>query len=368
MVFAGCTNGGTQLAEPENWRRFADTYTNLALAAARALSLIPGAQGWPQHRRRGDPRSGDPGEGPRHLRRHREGRAGSGGDGAGRRVRARHQPAPGGTADGGRDTDTTRSCPTSRPRAALAQGATPELPPKLLMRIADWGADELYGEPNDLVVHVRSMTHIDPTDGDLRQGSPGLRHEPLRLSHQLLYPRDTAARLTEWLGLSNVAPAKQHLPARVAPKRKPGPTKRGGGGRGGGTVKKTPSKLAATKETPAVEKAAAKPKAKKAAARPKAMRPASKAPAKKGGTRGASGGVKETTDKVILPGVVLRKRGARRAKPQPDEQESTTGRPAKASVVATATSWPRWTRKSWSSRPPRWRSRSHESVDAHQGA
>ena len=32
-------------------------------------------------------------------------------------------------------------------RAALEQGGTPELPPKLLMRIADWGADELYGEP-----------------------------------------------------------------------------------------------------------------------------------------------------------------------------------------------------------------------------
>jgi hypothetical protein len=46
VVFVGCTNGGTQLANPENWHGFADHYTNLALGAIRAISLIPGAQGW----------------------------------------------------------------------------------------------------------------------------------------------------------------------------------------------------------------------------------------------------------------------------------------------------------------------------------
>ena len=42
-IFVGCTNGGTLLAEPENWGKLVDTYTNLAAAAARGLSFVPQA-------------------------------------------------------------------------------------------------------------------------------------------------------------------------------------------------------------------------------------------------------------------------------------------------------------------------------------
>ncbi len=39
-VFVGCTNGGTALADPKNWKALLDLYTNLALAAGRALSFF----------------------------------------------------------------------------------------------------------------------------------------------------------------------------------------------------------------------------------------------------------------------------------------------------------------------------------------
>jgi hypothetical protein len=44
-VFVGCTNGGTELANPENWRRYLDIYTNLAAAAGRGISLLDGGIG-----------------------------------------------------------------------------------------------------------------------------------------------------------------------------------------------------------------------------------------------------------------------------------------------------------------------------------
>jgi hypothetical protein len=40
VVFVGGTNGGTQLAEPENWRSLLDLTTNLAAAAGRVLKYI----------------------------------------------------------------------------------------------------------------------------------------------------------------------------------------------------------------------------------------------------------------------------------------------------------------------------------------
>ena len=41
-IFVGCTNGGTNLAEPENWESLADVYTNAILGSARAMALVTG--------------------------------------------------------------------------------------------------------------------------------------------------------------------------------------------------------------------------------------------------------------------------------------------------------------------------------------
>lgn len=42
-ILVGATNGGTELARPENWNAFLDLYTNLAVAACRALTFLPQA-------------------------------------------------------------------------------------------------------------------------------------------------------------------------------------------------------------------------------------------------------------------------------------------------------------------------------------
>lgn len=41
MIFVGCTNGGTHLAEPKNLEATVDLYTNVVIAGARALSIVP---------------------------------------------------------------------------------------------------------------------------------------------------------------------------------------------------------------------------------------------------------------------------------------------------------------------------------------
>lgn len=40
VVFVGSTNGGTQLAEPDNWKRLLDLYINIGAGAGRAFQLV----------------------------------------------------------------------------------------------------------------------------------------------------------------------------------------------------------------------------------------------------------------------------------------------------------------------------------------
>lgn len=42
VVFAGATNAGTLLAEPDNWKDFVDLYTNLAAGTARSIGFVTG--------------------------------------------------------------------------------------------------------------------------------------------------------------------------------------------------------------------------------------------------------------------------------------------------------------------------------------
>ena len=326
VVFVGCTNGGTQLAEPDNWVRFADHYTNLALGATRVLSLVPGAQGVSTI-------------------------AGGVIRGIGVLVKAlasgaitdKQVPGLAAMEPDGEFVTTINQAQPGQPAPADAQyfavmsnfeagkalksGGTPELPPKLLMRIADWGADELYREANDLVVHVRSMTQIDPELGDFVKGTLDYGTNGV-VYHTNYFTRDTtAAKFIDWFELPGATPPKRApkrgvsakaestksapvkrkpAPAKVAA-RQPAPAKKaapaapkrgvkamklkGGGGGGGGvrgggaaraSAKKAPAKKAAVKNAAAKKapsaKAAAKKapikKAKKAAAARKPLSPA----------------------------------------------------------------------------------------------
>lgn len=226
VAFVACTNGGTQLAEPDNWHRLADRYTNVALWGARGLALIPGAQGFA-----GIAREAIQGVGalvkilataavtdnliP--------GLAAMEPDGP--FVSALNQTQP----EQPTPADSFYAAVTSDFEASIALRdlSTPELPAKLLMSLADHATDALYGEPNDLVVHTRSMTAIDPLVGGfvkdvLDFGSNGLVY------HTNYFTRpETAGALLRWFGLDRVAGGGRPLPparrgARRAPMVKPG--------------------------------------------------------------------------------------------------------------------------------------------------
>ena len=206
VVFVGCTNGGTQLAEPDNWHRFADYYTNLALGATRALSFFPGAQGIATI-------SGQVVRGVGVLVKALAsgvitdnllpGLAAMKPDGAFVTTINKEQPGQPVAAN------TRYYVVTSdfEPDKALNAGSTPELPPKLLMRLADWGADKLFGEANDLVVHVRSMNEIDPMLGDYVKGKLDYGTNNM-VYHTNYFTRDTTAtQLIEWFGIPKAASA-----------------------------------------------------------------------------------------------------------------------------------------------------------------
>lgn len=44
-IFVACTNSGTALASPENWKTFLDLYTNLGVAAGKAVRLVSSGTG-----------------------------------------------------------------------------------------------------------------------------------------------------------------------------------------------------------------------------------------------------------------------------------------------------------------------------------
>lgn len=257
VVFVGCTNGGTQLAEPENWQRFADTYTNLALGAVRALSLIPGAQAWTHI-------AGEAIRGVGTLvkvlatyavtEKGVPGLAAMEPDGEFVRVINQRQPGQPTAAE----AQYYAIMSNFEASAAMAQGATPELPPKLLMRIADWGADEIYREPNDLVVHVRSMTHIDPSEGVFVKDRLDYGTNPSVYHTNYFTREDTAARLIDWLGLSNVEGTKRPGAKHGAPKGK-SVSKTGAAGATGRARSKTKATTGPATKRPVVRRAAAKP-------------------------------------------------------------------------------------------------------------
>lgn len=163
-VFVGCTNSGTQLANPDKWTRFADHYTTIALGALRLGGLALGAAPWSVV-------------------------AAGAIRGVGVLVKtlasvaledaaipglAAMQPqgpvvtALNRTQNGQVTAEEARWFAVTsdfEPEIAIGKGSAQELPRKLLRALAVRGADAfvdaLYGEPNDMVVHVRSMTLVD---------------------------------------------------------------------------------------------------------------------------------------------------------------------------------------------------------------
>lgn len=223
VVFVGCTNSGTQLAEPANWQRFADHYTNLALGATRALAYVPGTQPWTSIASQVIRGIGALVKGltagavtdnviP--------GLAAMEPDGPFVTSINRKQPGQPEAADAKYYAITTNF----EPRRALDGASVPEIASKFLLRLANWGADELYREPNDLVVHVRSMTAFDPGAGDFIKGRLEFGTNGTVYHTNYFAQPQTAQKLSEWFGLAAAGVkrgAKRGVGKRALPPPRP---------------------------------------------------------------------------------------------------------------------------------------------------
>ena len=197
-VFVGCTNGGTELANPANWHRLADIYVNLAAAGARALTVLPGlnvaglilaeaisglggllkvlATSATTDNAIPGLAAMNPG-GPfiKHINSKQSG-----------------QPMP---------ADVRYFAITSNfdPDEAEAEGRTSEMPAGLALKLADKAVDAMQRRNNDLVVNVEAMTQIDPDLGTyvrerLDYGTNGLVHHCRYFGQE-----ETASSLSQWL-------------------------------------------------------------------------------------------------------------------------------------------------------------------------
>lgn len=218
-VFVGATNGGTALANPKNWHRLADRYTNLAAAGARGAVLVPGfaAAGAILSATISGvgvlvkviastaiTDSAVPGLAAM--------------DPAGEFVRNINGPQPGQPAP-----EQTYYCAVTSnfdPDTASAQRDAGVMPAGFLLRLADKATDVLYGKPNDLVVHVESMTQIDEAVGSyIRErfdfGTNGRVHHCAYFSQP-----ETAEHLARWLELTpREAATRSVVRAGMAPKK-----------------------------------------------------------------------------------------------------------------------------------------------------
>lgn len=197
-VFVACTNGGTELARAANWSRFADTYMNLSAAGVRGLMLIPGVGVVPQLLSEAIRGLGsllkilattavndDAVPGLAAM------------DPAGPFVSDLNRKQPGQPTPG----QVYYCAVTSNfdPDTARTEGDSHVLPTGLLLMLADKAADALYGKPNDLVVHVASMTQIDVTIGryvreQFDYGTNGTVHHCAYFSQS-----ETTENLERWL-------------------------------------------------------------------------------------------------------------------------------------------------------------------------
>jgi hypothetical protein len=196
VVFAGATNAGTQLAEPENWKTLVDLYTNLAAGTARSIGFATGAP--PASQIVGGLVSGI-GAFVKYL------------------VSASVLTIPGLAAmepDGPFITEINQTQP-GQPAAGTPwyvvssdfepallddRHEPPELPRELVAKLADGLVDKLMGTRNDLVVDTASMSSVDlPSGGgfikdSLAFGTNGVVHH----LNYFIQPRVCDA-LIDWL-------------------------------------------------------------------------------------------------------------------------------------------------------------------------
>ncbi|HEX9889019.1 MAG TPA: CHAT domain-containing protein [Nitriliruptorales bacterium] len=215
LVMVAGPNGGTVLADPDNWHGFVDLYTNLAVAGTRGLAAFapPAAtvalllkevlQGLAGLVKAIAVSAVDPARAP--------GLASMDPDGTfvGELNRTQPlQPGPG----------TTRYYAVTSDFDVTLRGSG-VLPQRLMRLLADTLVDELMDVHNDLVVDVPSMTHVDPhVSGYLTDVHDFGTNDSVFHTNYFLHPV-TVQRLRGWLALDEPADGAGPTPGvrRVRP-------------------------------------------------------------------------------------------------------------------------------------------------------
>lgn len=198
-ILVGATNGGTDLAEPKNWKTFVDFYTNLAHGAAQFLTFLgvaAGASGIVAGVIRGL------GSLVKYL--------------AHVAVEDRSVPGLAAMLPGGEFVRLLNEENTGQPKPEeLAyyaitsdfeySSSTTEISGlgwRFLARLADGAVDQfMHGRPNDLVVHTASMSEVDPGTPDLLKGIRALGHNT-QVYHLVYFAHPEVGKaLTQWLSL-----------------------------------------------------------------------------------------------------------------------------------------------------------------------
>jgi hypothetical protein len=212
VIFVAVTNGGTHFAEPRNWYRLADIYTNLATATCNFLAALPQAtavalvlkeamQGLAAFVKHLSTCAISEGGVP--------GLAAMEPDGEFIRKLNETQPAQ-------PDLASTNFCAITSeftPRIFGGDHQPKELPIRLVQALADGFVDQLMGEANDLVVDTASMTEIDPHVLGFVKDTFAFGKTP-EVYHLNYFARpEVASALTRWLKLSR--PAVGHAAPEV---------------------------------------------------------------------------------------------------------------------------------------------------------
>lgn len=220
VVFVACTNGGTLLAEPDNWHTLIDLYTNLAVSSCRLLGMIPQAKAVTFV-----------------LKEVIQGLGAFIKYCATTAVSDRDVPGlaamePDGDfikkinqAQEGQPTiEKSYYCAiTSEFEPHLLDGdhEPKDLPRRLVQWIADVFADQLMREPNDLVVNTASMTAIDPQIGNFIKDRLDFGKNPQVYHTNYFLQSRVVNALTNWLQLAHLAqPAVSHATPRYSVKKR----------------------------------------------------------------------------------------------------------------------------------------------------
>ncbi len=196
VVFVAATNGGTALAEPDNWARLIDAYTNLAAVAFKVAGMLPHAQ----------PATVVLNEALQGLGAFVKFVASAAVDDKlvpglaamepdGDFIKMLNQVQPGQPG-----VDATYYCVMSSDFRVRPEVAVPkELPERLLWWIKDNLADALMRQTNDLIVNVASMSAIDVSAGKFVKDRLAYDPNPLVYHSNYFLQPEAVDAFTRWL-------------------------------------------------------------------------------------------------------------------------------------------------------------------------